>query len=84
MSWVLTQGKTLAYIYSTETNSLSHVVRDSGDPCSEPLIVWKKISVGGLFDLAVEQSQLFRNGSKILKMKFEFGNCWRGEMVFAD
>ena len=43
----------------TETSSLSRVVRDSWDPCSVPLSEGK-VSCGGVFDLAVEQPQLFR------------------------
>ena len=43
----------------TETSFLSRVVRDGWDPCSVPLSVGKK-SCGGVFNLAVEQPQLFR------------------------
>ena len=38
----------------TETSSLSRVVRDGWDPCCVPLSGEKKVSCGGVFDLAVE------------------------------
>ena len=44
----------------TETSSLSRVVRAGWDPCSTGKWVKKKISCGWVFDLAVEQPQLFR------------------------
>ena len=45
----------------TETSSLSRVVRDGWDPCSLYREVGeKKVSRGGVIDLAVEQPQLFR------------------------
>ena len=39
----------------TETSSITRVVRDGWDPCSVPLSGAKKISWGGVFDLAIEQ-----------------------------
>ena len=49
----------------TETNSLSRVVRDGWDPRSNALIKWvKKVPCGGVFDMAVEQPQLFRKLNK--------------------
>ena len=48
----------------TATNSLSRVVRDGWDPCPEPLSGRKKVSCGGIIDLAVEQPQLFRKQHK--------------------
>ena len=44
----------------TETSSLSRVVRVGWDPCSVLLSGGKKISCGGVIDLAVEQPQLFK------------------------
>ena len=44
----------------TETGSLSRVVRDGWDPWSVPWSGWKKVSSGGVVDLAVEQPQLIR------------------------
>ena len=61
-SRVRTPGSTLTS--RIETNSQSRVVRDSGDPCSETLIGWKKVSVGGVFFLTAEQPQLFSNDIK--------------------
>ena len=49
------------------------------DPCSVPVVGKKIVSCGGVFDLAVEQPQLFRkqpeNKNKE-KMKRVFGNAW--------
>ena len=58
------QGSILTYV--TETSSLPRVVRDCGDPFSAPLSR-KKVSCGGVFDLAVEQPQLFKNHTKTKK-----------------
>ena len=44
----------------TEISSLSRVVRDGWDLCSVPLSGENKVSWTGVFDLAVEQPQLFR------------------------
>ena len=44
----------------TETSSLSRVVNDGWDRCSVTLSDEKKVSCCGVFDLAVEQPQLFR------------------------
>ena len=58
----------------TETSSLSRVVRDGGDPFSVPLSGQKIVSHGGVFDLAVEQPQLFRK-LYILKLKLKTIYC---------
>ena len=56
--WFKSQGSILTS--RTETSSLLRVVRDGWDPCSIPLSGGKKVSYGAVFDLAVEQPQLFK------------------------
>ena len=58
-SRVQIRGLILTIRNRTETSSLSRV-RDGGDPCSVPFSALKKVSNGGVFDLAVEQPQLLR------------------------
>ena len=55
----------------TETSSLSRVDRDGWDPYPVPLSGGKK-SRGGVFDLAVEQPQLFRKILAKKKTNFNF------------
>ena len=60
----------------TENSSISRLVRDAGDPFSVPLSGRKIVSYGEVFDLAVEQPQLFRKLDKT-KNKKKRVNIWK-------
>ena len=59
--------KPRALAFCKETSSLSWVVRDGGDPCSGPIIGWKKSPRRWSFRLGVGLPQLFRNYTKTEK-----------------